>query len=216
MSFRTTIRRPLIAIGLLALAGGTAQAATVYQLDSISLQTSSVGGEYPFGSGPLAASVCSTCGSSLVTDDGAGNLTVGSITYSLIGFGANFTNTFSGTSALGAVSSLIKNAGETCVVNNTATHLCNPADQRSFAGSWYTGLMADGVTEALTHQFSALVNGDDLVLRVRTNRDASPVNDPDWLQLNFKYSVVPVPAAVWLFGGALGLLGFARRRTATA
>ena len=28
--------------------------------------------------------------------------------------------------------------------------------------------------------------------------------------------VVPVPAAVWLFGSALGLMGFARRRSATA
>jgi len=29
------------------------------------------------------------------------------------------------------------------------------------------------------------------------------------------YSTVPIPAAVWLFGGALGLLGVARRRSAT-
>jgi hypothetical protein len=29
---------------------------------------------------------------------------------------------------------------------------------------------------------------------------------------NFTYSVVPIPAAVWLFGSGLGLLGWIRRR----
>jgi hypothetical protein len=30
----------------------------------------------------------------------------------------------------------------------------------------------------------------------------------------FNVAVVPVPAAVWLFGSALGLMGLARRRAA--
>ena len=34
--------------------------------------------------------------------------------------------------------------------------------------------------------------------------------------MNFNYSVVPVPAAVWLFGSALGILGVARRRSVAA
>jgi hypothetical protein len=35
-------------------------------------------------------------------------------------------------------------------------------------------------------------------------------------QVRMDVQVVPVPAAVWLFGSALGLLGLARRRSATA
>lgn len=35
-------------------------------------------------------------------------------------------------------------------------------------------------------------------------------------QVRMDVQVVPVPAAVWLFGSALGLMGFARRRLATA
>lgn len=42
----------------------------------------------------------------------------------------------------------------------------------------------------------------------------SGARDPDPLYVGIlgTVQVVPVPAAVWLFGGALGLLGFARRR----
>lgn len=207
--------RQLLAVAAIALAG-TAHGATVYKLDKISLQTSSAPGEYNFGGAGLTASVCHSCGIDKVTDDGFGNLTVEQISYTLAGFGANFTNTFSGTATLGTGTSLLKAPGETCTVYNTAVHLCNPADQRSFAGDWLTGTLADGVSPALTHIFTATTSGNNLVLSFRTNRDASPVNDPDWLQLNFKYSVVPVPAAVWLFGSALGILGLARRRIASA
>jgi hypothetical protein len=70
------------------------------------------------------------------------------------------------------------------------------------------------VTSAPVAQFSALVTGNNLVLRVRKNRDAVGGSETAWLQMNFNYSVVPVPAAVWLFGSALGILGIARRRTA--
>jgi opacity protein-like surface antigen len=200
------------AAGLLALAA-PAQSATVYQLSSVSITTSSAPGVYPFGSGALAGSTFTN--TSTVIDDGAGNLTVNPVSIWLNGFGADMLLSFSGTTTLGG-SSLIKTS-ETCSDGPNpadSTHLCDITDQRSFAGDWHTGLMADGVTEALTHIFSATVAGDILTLSFRTNRDASPVNDPDWLQLNFNYQVVPIPAAAWLVGGALGLMGFARRRMA--
>src|SRR5690606_1418234 len=126
--------------------GGTAQAATVYQLDSMSFFTTSGGGiTLPFGSGSMANSVCISCGTSLLTDDGAGNLTVGEVSYLINGFGINFTNTFSGTATMGTGTSLLKQ-GESCVVHSGGAHICDTADQRSFAGDWLTGTLADGVT----------------------------------------------------------------------
>ncbi len=217
MSF-SSIRLKFLALSALAMTAGTVHGATDYQLQSITFQTSSVpNSTFAFGVGGLAASLCYTCGpaGSHLIDDGAGNLTVNTVSYLLSGFGANFTHTFSGTATLGTTS-LLKGPGETCVAHNAATHLCNPADQRSWAGNWYNGLLADGVTLAPTHQFSAVASGNSLVLRVRTNRDATPFDDADWLQMNFNYQVVPVPAAVWLFGSAIGVLGFARRRSIAA
>lgn len=216
-----TIRRQLLALAALAMTVGTAQGAIVYQLQNITFATSSVpGGVFPFGGANLPNSVCYTCGAggSLVTDDGAGNLTVDTVSYWLNGFGADMVHTFSGTSSLGNTS-LIKAPGETCVDGGApanSPHLCNSADQRAWVGDWYNGLMPDGVTQALTHQFAATVSGDTLTLRVRKNRDATPVNDPDWLEMSFNYQVVPVPAAVWLFGSAAGLLGLVRRRRIAA
>jgi hypothetical protein len=42
---------------------------------------------------------------------------------------------------------------------------------------------------------------------------SNAVSAASGLSMTFSVSAIPVPAAVWLFGSALGLLGWARRRT---
>jgi hypothetical protein len=205
--------RQLLAVAAIALAG-TAHGATVYKLDSITLNTGNAPGTYSFGVGLLASSACYSCGIDTVSDDGLGNLTVSQISFRMAGFGADFTDTFSGTATLGTGTSLLKTS-ESCTVANAATQYCSPTDNRSFAGDWLTGLKADGVTPSLHAAFNAAVSGNSLVLNVRKDLSLTPGAN-SWLQLNFNYSVVPVPAAVWLFGSALGILGLARRRTASA
>jgi len=57
--------------------------------------------------------------------------------------------------------------------------------------------------------------------QIQNNLSATTLNDGElaWIQkkaggVSLEVSVVPVPAAVWLFGSALGMLGWIRRRSA--
>ena len=203
--------RHLLAATVLVFAG-TAHGATVYQLNSITLNTGNAPGTYNFGAGPLLKSVCISCGTGTVTDDGLGNLTVGEISYRLAGFGADFIDTFTGAATLGVGTSLIKNPGETCFVNfavaTPAPQYCTTGDQRTYSGNWLTGFLADGTTPSTHAAFNAVVSGNTLVMNVRKDLVVGTPGPTSWLQLNFNYTaVVPVPAAVWLFGSALGILG---------
>lgn len=63
------------------------------------------------------------------------------------------------------------------------------------------GYRIDGTVNAL--------GGDTLLLRGQTSNNSI-------FAVSFSTAVVPVPAAVWLFGSALGLMGLARRRRSMA
>ena len=65
-------------------------------------------------------------------------------------------------------------------------------------------LSLDGNKYRLEGTVNAL-GGDSLVMKAQTGNNSI-------YRVDFTTSVVPVPAAVWLFGSALGLLGLARRR----
>lgn len=63
--------------------------------------------------------------------------------------------------------------------------------------------------------FLASFDGSTLVIQSSDwlSQPQSPANSAG-LQMTFSAAVIPVPAAVWLFGSALGLMGLARRRMA--
>jgi hypothetical protein len=67
---------------------------------------------------------------------------------------------------------------------------------------------------------SGFVDGVGGVITARVVADALTNGSANATGMSGLYTLyltpVPVPAAVWLFGGALGALGFARRRQATA
>jgi hypothetical protein len=61
----------------------------------------------------------------------------------------------------------------------------------------------------------AYVGIDHLEFDAYGGTDATPGDSGEgeyFVMDNFTYSVVPIPAAVWLFGSGLGLLGWVRRR----
>jgi len=213
----TSLFRKCLLTASLFIMGAAAQASTTYTLLYISLETGNAPGqEFFFGAGSLVASTCDTCWVSTAVDDGLGNLTLDSTSFRLVGFGANFRDVFAGTTTIGAGGALDKSS-DTCTVFNSAVQYCSATDPRSYAQDWRTGLQTDGVTPSQTTTFSAIVTGSDLRLSVRKPLIATdPFPTNSWLQLNFNYSVVPVPAAVWLFGSAAGLLGFMRRRRTAA
>lgn len=70
----------------------------------------------------------------------------------------------------------------------------------------------------LGDDFELATNSLQLSLQNTLTAIADDPNDSAWIQkkLSFTATVVPVPAAVWLFGSALGLLGWMRRRVNAA
>ncbi|MCK6371213.1 MAG: PEP-CTERM sorting domain-containing protein, partial [Gammaproteobacteria bacterium] len=71
---------------------------------------------------------------------------------------------------------------------------------------------ADGAYQILFSSFSGIDFSDiDGIKLLSTN---SGVLSPDLALSALEVQVVPVPAAVWMFGSALGLLGWVRRRSA--
>lgn len=77
-------------------------------------------------------------------------------------------------------------------------------------GEWYMTVVQfdgpGGILALETADYFSFENGpcEDI--------DENPTGNCDSAGLRMEFSVVPVPAAVWLFGSALGLLGFVRSR----
>lgn len=90
-------------------------------------------------------------------------------------------------------------------------------DINNFAAAGASGglqLWSLGAAVSPAAVFTSLAN--DLALTVQNTLTAFTGNSGElaWIQkkLILEVAVVPVPAAVWLFGSGLALLGFARRR----
>jgi hypothetical protein len=200
--------------GLLALAGTGANASTIYTLQSIYYENQFSG---LVDLAVDAAVFTSTIGTATATDDGLGNITLTGVAWLLNDFGQSYTNGFDATTVVGTGVTLYKS-------NNTCTEYVGTfctANRSGFGGNtWYTGLAQDGTTPLIHALTNVTISGGTLSvfhrMRLQDANPSPPESAFQYYQLNFgnpqSVEVVPVPAAVWLFGSALGLLGVARRR----
>lgn len=198
----------LSAAVLVLLASTGAQAATVYVLSNASYVNS-------FASNPIG---CTGCGTGTATDDGFGNITLSGVNWSFTGGGNTYTAGFTGTTTLATGTTLL-NTGGFC--NQTVgTSVCTPGLVRSGFGeaTYYTGIASDNVTTCTNNRCRVDLSlaGPTLTMVVKRGLSESATSTA-FQQMTFTFTqqaAVPVPAAVWLFGSALGLMGLARRRTA--
>ena len=216
------------------------QAATqTYYLKSITFNTGNsrsppVTGaliDYNFGSSwqtassLLSLSTCNTCvqftsqivaGTGLaVLDDVTNNVTISNLDWSLRNFGANFRSISAGVVNMTNVygTGYDKSSDSCTLLGGAAVQYCN-TDIRSYAGDWLNGFKADGITGCNSCELEMSLSGGVLTMRLRKPLVlADPVPPTNsFLQYEFNFQVVPVPAAVWLFGSALGLMGIMRRK----
>ena len=206
------MKKYLLSAAALVLLATGAQASTTYVLNNIAYVNS-------FASNPVG---CVGCGTGTAVDDGAGNITLTGIDWSFVGGGNSYTAGIAGTTTLAAATTLV-NSGGTCNYVS-GTNVCDPLSIRSGWGqpAFYTGIASDGTTACgvLANPLSidrcrvdlSLV-GTTLTMEVKRALSESTTSG-SFQRLTFTFAAIPVPGAVWLFGSALGFLGFARRKFA--
>mgnify|MGYP001076450118 CR=1 FL=1 len=195
----------LFAAAAVLLLSSAAQAAPVnYVLSSIQYSNS-------FVPTPSDVASCTSCGVATAVDDGAGNITITGIAYAFNAGGNAYTTSWDGTTTLAVGTSIVKGAGATCV--DTVGTVCAPTNViAGLAGNFYTGIGSDLVTACANDRCRVDVStaGTDLVVEIKRALSAAPTSSFSQ-KYTMTFSVVPVPAAVWLFGSALGLMGLTRR-----
>lgn len=207
------MKKYLLSVAALMLLASGAQAATVYVLSNATYMNS-------FATNPIG---CVGCGTGTATDDGAGNITLAGVNWSFVGGGNSYTAGLAGTTTL-ATGTTLNNSGGNCT-SISGTNVCDPASVRSGWGQpvFYTGLASNGTTcgnpdvvipAAIDRcRVDLSLSGDTLTLQVKRALSESTTSGA-FQQMTFTFTAVPVPAAVWLFASALGLMGLVRRKLA--
>ena len=204
------MKKYLVSMAALMLLSSGAQAAT-YVLSSVTYENSF--------SGTVPVNVCTGCGIATAATSGVANsaVTLTGVSWDWSGGGSTYSIAFDGTTTLAAGTTLNK-TNDSCV--QTAGASCSPASVRSGLGGpvHYTGIANDNLTTCTNNRcrVDVSVSGGNLSVALKRALSESPTSTAyQTYTMNFA-QVVPVPAAVWLFGSALGLMGFFGRRRSRA
>jgi len=206
------MKKYLVSMAALMLLSTGAQAAT-YVLSSVTYANS-------FAPTPGNVASCTSCGVTQGPGVATAVETGGNIALTGIAFGFNaggnaFNISFSGTTTLAAGTSLNKLAGATCV--DSVGTVCGPLNVISgMDGDYFTNIGTDGTTACANNRcrVDVATAGSDLTVTIKRALSESVSSGSSQSYVMTFAKVVPVPAAVWLFGSALGLMGFTRRKAA--
>lgn len=202
---------------LLLLAGGAHAAPITYTLSSVQYSNS-------FAPTLTPVATCTGCGTATAVWDGnaGGNVALTGVSWYFNASGNEYNIAFNGNTTMAAGTSLTKTAGPgtSCVDINGFN--CDTSDlpYQWLSGlgwdNYYTGVGSDGTTACANNRCRVDVQITGIGnLRLEIKRALSEAvgsSNSQTYRLVFTPNAVPVPAAVWLFGSALGLLGVMRRR----
>jgi hypothetical protein len=219
------MKKSSIALGVAAaLSGGTAAAAGAGDLSLAFINTGSSNG--PSAAWSLTSGAWSTDGAGTITDDGSQT----TAKFRINPISNLFTHQFSGmTLGGGTHSTTAYECIEGNFGGNVGASLCgnynfgaNFLNESSVNYNTVPGTRTDGGDDGVIGPMQqasdygcTVVQNDSFVSGNVICQTASWTASPGsaGIQMVFhRESIVPVPAAVWLFGSALGLLGWARRR----
>lgn len=201
------MKKYLVSMAAMLLLSTGAQAAT-YVLQSVSYTN-------PFsGTTPVAS--CTGCGVATADTSGVANsaVTLTGISWNFNAGGNAYSIAFDGTTTLAAGTTLNK-TNDSCV--QTLGSVCTPASVRAGLSGpvHYTGIANDNLTSCTNDRCRVDVSLSGSTLTVALRRALSEsASSTSYQTYAMSFAQVPVPAAVWLFGSALGLMGFARRKAA--
>lgn len=204
---------------LMLLAGGAYAAPITYTLSSVQYSNSFAPTLTPVAS-------CTGCGTATAVWDGnaGGSVTLTDVSWNFNAGGNEYSIAFDGSTTMALGTSLTKTAGPgtSCVDINGV--VCDTSDlpYQWLSGmgwlNYYTGVGSDGTTACANNRCRVDVSinlaGNLRIDIKRALSEAPGSSNSQTYRLVFTPNAVPVPAAVWLFGSALGLLGVMRRRKA--
>ena len=200
--------KKLLAVAVLGLVSVSANAAGSYVLSVVNAYNPFSGSGTSVISGPIATGGAATV-------DGVGNVSAAGIQHSFTNGNATYNYTGGIWSAVVGGTSVTHS--ETCVEAAGNTTCSSPVS--GLAGLYTTGLQNGGAASgacspnaffgagACDRVSITEVAGVSLTI-VEQSEFAIPGLASGFI---YRFTAVPVPAAVWLFGSALGLLGLRRR-----